>query len=256
MEPVTAMMCSGSWTRGENVRADLQGEFAGHGTALAPPACPRPGPACTPGWQETFSKRLHLLFLRKSPRNSAMARTGAPSAFSNFSGRAKSIRSRRPATFFRHRLSRITRPPSSRVLWARNCSSRRVSTLRASVPHALEAAGHQVLGRLLVRHREVVVIVGVGAPLLLPAGVEQHEVRGPDHAVLGPQVVGGDDAPGRQVRHVQHHRPAAELGGRAAPPAWSPGAACGRGRPCGCRCGRRWSAGSPGTRSGSGSRWA
>ena len=96
-------------------------------------------------------------------------------------------------------------------------------------PHALEAAGNQIFGRLLVRHGEIVVIIGAGAPLPLPAGVEQHEIRRADGPVLLPEVVGGDDAPGRQVRYVQHHGPAAELGGGQHLQRGAPGKHVGRG---------------------------
>ena len=78
---------SGQLDPGENIRADLQGEFAGHGAALAHQLAH--GTAeFTYQDGEKFFQSASVSFPSGTSRNSATARTGAPSAFSNFSGRA------------------------------------------------------------------------------------------------------------------------------------------------------------------------
>ena len=77
----------GQLDTGQNVRADLQGEFAGHGAALAHQLAH--GTAeFTYQDGEKFFQSASVSFPSGTSRNSATARTGAPSAFSNFSGRA------------------------------------------------------------------------------------------------------------------------------------------------------------------------
>ena len=97
---------------GQDIRTDLQGKFARHGTALAHQFPDKPGQLAYCNCQKfSHSPRPFSSF----SRSSAMARTGAPSAFSVFRGRAKKRKSFRPATFFRHRHSMITIPSPRKI---------------------------------------------------------------------------------------------------------------------------------------------
>ncbi len=99
----------------QNVGADPQRVLAGQGAAAPHQLSHKAARLAYQDGKKLFHGSELSSFSEKS-RNSAMARTGAPSASINFIGRAKNIMSFRPTTFFRHRLSTITSPPPSSVL--------------------------------------------------------------------------------------------------------------------------------------------